>query len=505
MTMLPKADISLSPSEAVHDRKTAFCLFLFLLCLYITTASGHLYTMDDQTQFAVLESVWSHHSFAIAIPDNERHLNTSIGRNGQRYAYYGIGGAVILAPFYLLGRAAGFLFGHSYYLAQASVALVNTMATALAAAFLFLLARHDGRPYANALRAALLYGVASTALVWARTQNSSVWVGTIFVMAAWLMEQKQARSAGLAGMLCGLAFNARFDALPGVILILALPILRRDIRATAAGVAGFLPWGLLAMFYNVARFGSPWNTGYPELAGGGAFSTPLFHGLNGLLILPTRGLFWYAPIFLLLAFMRGVRRPNPRQITVHILLPLFYLLFFSRYIVWHGASTWGPRFLGCCYPLLAYWLAFVDLDTTSRRRLVGRTIIAISLLIQIWGTLASVDSYHDLLTEQGINPIESATNSTLAPLWGIRHVIADFQWERPVGFTADRALPAGGYAATRNLRATPDYWPFYAWKVGVPATVILTVWLFVAFATVASGIRLLRAAREATSSRLSGT
>ncbi len=56
--------------------------------------------------------------------------------------------------------------------------------------------------------------------------------------------------------------------------------------------------------YNSWAFGSPFSTGYGQEATAG-WSTPLWVGLPGILLSPSNGLLFYAPLWLV-SFLAGV-------------------------------------------------------------------------------------------------------------------------------------------------------------------------------------------------------
>ena len=75
--------------------------------------------------------------------------------------------------------------------------------------------------------------------------------------------------------------------------------------------------GLLLMAYNLARFGSPFDTGYHFDSGEG-FTTPIWQGFWGLLFSPYRSVFLHTPLFIAsaIAFVPFVRRHRSEGIVI---------------------------------------------------------------------------------------------------------------------------------------------------------------------------------------------
>jgi hypothetical protein len=108
-------------------------------------------------------------------------------------------------------------------------------------------------------------------------------------------------------------------------------------------------------WYDWARFGSPFLTGYARWEG---FSTPVWVGVVGFLFSPGKSIFVYTPLFLLLPFWGpGFIRRFPSFSALLGALVLCHLVLFGAWWVWWGAWAWGPRFIVPILPLLVLFLA----------------------------------------------------------------------------------------------------------------------------------------------------
>lgn len=159
-----------------------------------------------------------------------------------------------------------------------------------------------------------------------------------------------------------------------------------------------IPAGLLTILllsYNYYFFGS-WKGGLVVLLtfqweldriSSGEWSTPLFTGLAGLLISPSRGMFIFSP-FLLFAFW-GMWKcyqdhtGNNRLLLWLLPAPIILLLLFSKYSVWWGGNShFGPRYQIETYPFFMLFLALAWQSICSNKFYL--TIFSICCVYSIW-------------------------------------------------------------------------------------------------------------------------
>jgi hypothetical protein len=113
----------------------------------------------------------------------------------------------------------------------------------------------------------------------------------------------------------------------------------------------------LLLWYNQARFGSAFDTGYHFDAGEG-FTTPIWEGLWGLLLSPYRGIFWFTPLFLASVVAWPVfTRQHKLEGWLTAALSVVLIVEYSLWWMWWGGFAWGPRFLVPLTPFLVLWLA----------------------------------------------------------------------------------------------------------------------------------------------------
>jgi hypothetical protein len=156
--------------------------------------------------------------------------------------------------------------------------------------------------------------------------------------------------------------------------------------------AGFLLW------INWARFGDPLETGYSDAVGSGTFfSYPPLWGLLGVTIAPGKGLLWHAPLLLVAAFglRRLARDPVLATLVVGAVVAVFLPPIHTQ--TFHGAWTYGPRYVLPALPFL--WIATaLGLEWFDRpvRRLVPAALLVLGGTTALAGVLVDQSTHHDL-------------------------------------------------------------------------------------------------------------
>ena len=126
-------------SGSYTDSRAAIFIFLFFICLYAFSWGGHFYTTDGLTFYWVLSNTLS--GRGPVIPQKLEPFGT-YGPDGRLYSKFGLGHSIVILPFFLLGKAAGFILslggGGDSDLSYYSSPLTNTFVSALLLSFYFL-------------------------------------------------------------------------------------------------------------------------------------------------------------------------------------------------------------------------------------------------------------------------------------------------------------------------------------------------------------------------------
>lgn len=178
------------------------------------------------------------------------------------------------------------------------------------------------------------------------------------------------------------------------------PALKRLIGVSAAfAIPIIIAIGIIAL-YNLARFGSPFTSGY-YFGEGEGFNRPFLVGIFGLTLSPYRGLVWYAPI-VLLALPGAWRLYRQQRAVTWLLLALIAAPFavYASWWSWHGGVVWGPRFLLPVLPLIMLCTAPI-VERAFDHAAIRLGVIALAMLsiaVQIPGILLSPYPFYGVLS-----------------------------------------------------------------------------------------------------------
>ncbi|MFZ1720916.1 MAG: hypothetical protein WAU07_00230, partial [Microgenomates group bacterium] len=125
---------------------------------------------------------------------------------------------------------------------------------------------------------------------------------------------------------------------------------------------GFLPLGIAYWWFNWIRFGGVGEAGYNGGVAQGLSFPPIYviiEGFWGLLFSPGKSIFLHSPLLLvLLVFWFKIPKRILPELWAALVMFGVYLWFIGTllggpdYLVWHGESSWGPRYMLPVLPLL---------------------------------------------------------------------------------------------------------------------------------------------------------
>jgi len=350
-------------------------LIALLICVYTLTNAGKAHIVDEVSLFAVTESLvlrGETDTNAIAWTqwvNSPGEVLGAFGTNGEVYSKKGPAPAFLATAWYgLLHWIAS--WDIHIGLMQGTL-LWNGFLTAATAALLWLTATRLGYDDRTGAGLGLLFGLCTIAWPYANhffgePLSALSLLICFYGLLAYRQTDQGTPWLWLAGIGAGLAVATvtAHGLLIGCLILYWLtgfffsshPTSRKPLAIITAVFAFCLPLLLatpLLLWYNGARFGNFFTTGYHFDSGEG-FTTPLGQGLWGLLVSPYRGLFWHTPLFIvsLLAFPRFLRRHRAEGILIGALSMLLVGLY-SLWWMWWGGFAWGPRFL---VPLSPFWV-----------------------------------------------------------------------------------------------------------------------------------------------------
>jgi len=226
----------------------------------------------------------------------------------------------------------------------------------------------------------------SSQALWQHGLGELLLAASIFLV---LLNEKQAsnRLIILLGALSGLfVFNRPADA------ILLIPFIYYILRLNDMRILYYIFGALLSfpfLLYNIHYFGNLFG-GYSTLLNNFCFSSEIFARLMGLLFSPSRGLFVYTPVMLLLILgFLNIFKLSDKKIKGFLLLLgvscLAQVFMYSAFNVWWGGGCYGPRFLTDMLPALTIYLGVfinnINFNVKVKKNMV--TYLAIFLIL-IW-------------------------------------------------------------------------------------------------------------------------
>jgi hypothetical protein len=278
----------------------------------------------------------------------ERHLRETAGRTIPTHP---AGVPALVAPLLALQRAVAPTAGPD--LVVGLFGLASTFAGLLAGARLLGRRLGDERLGATAAFAAYF---GSPLWYSSRTFFTEPYTWSFAVLS---LAAAAGRRWTLAAVLLGVTALTKETAALVVAAVLVGTLLGAGPRKAAILAAGPLAAGALWAAANLARGLPPWTTSQPFQVG-----SPLA-GLRGLLVDPSRGLLWFAPVLLAAAacwllpdVRRRAREQGQDQLPwVALALLVAYLALTCAWIDWRGGSGYGTRLLLPALPGLALPLA----------------------------------------------------------------------------------------------------------------------------------------------------
>ena len=367
---------------------------VFWLCCawYVFTASGHTYSPDEETMYAVTRAIIHTGQVNIVTDGSEAMASLRSSPIGA-VAPYGILPSLLAIPFYLIGLLVSPNATTHWDMTHLLVSLCNAPISAGCVALLYRMLWRLNVPHSSIIILTITYAVGSLTWPYARTFFSEPLTTLLMLwsvdaaISAQHHPHTAHRSLLLSGVMAGLIIATRIAAsvvipMLGLYAILYMPSQR--IRSAIYWGIGCIPGVLLFGIYNYIRFRTFFSTGY--LSESTSFNTPLSVGIPGLLIEPATGLLWFVPMCILAPFGAWFLWRQHRHIVIlATILIASQVLLYAGWIAWDGGGVWGPRFL---VPIVPYalllcsglWYAAPALATT-----IARPLLAVSIVINILG------------------------------------------------------------------------------------------------------------------------
>ncbi len=431
-------------SGEIEARGLGLKVFGAVFLLFVLLGHGYIENPDAEVEYQTARSLVlrggaglsGEHADASAseryLCSMQRPFDLMQGKDGKWYSWFGVGHALAMTPFYLLGRGFGLAmpgversfarswekdrggvpapvakaYGEEFW-SRFFVSLHSPLFGALLCLALFQLLGHLG--FGLGPRILAVGAAALVSQLGPETRESMADTTTAFFLFA-AMERvlagykakAGARAFLIAGLLGGMSFLCRpFVILPLFFLgLFLLSLFRRGLgwKPALLFALGLLPFGLFQLWFNAARFGNPFELGYSAGTSEGYWSFPFHLGFFFQGWSFGKGVFFFSPL-LWLAPVAWNRLRRRESLFAYALLGVFLSpwILSSFMTGWHSSQAWGVRYLT---PMAAFFTALTVASLLERPlgkfRLPLWGLALLGLLAQMGGWLTPYHGFYDL-------------------------------------------------------------------------------------------------------------
>jgi hypothetical protein len=308
---------------------------VFVVCISVNPVR----TPNERSHFALVYSIVEYgtlhisHSYPTDLP-TFAYVDISF-YGGKYYSALAPGLSFLAIPSFVIGRM--FLEPTDVWIMQAVVTVTSALFAALSVTLAYEISTLLGAGKWAAILASLAYAFATPLWNYAETLFAHATSAFLIALGYYLIlrvtdyQNTKLNWLIISGLILGFAGFVEYPNLlllaPAVLYLLdRLPKVRNSIYFGVSTFIGALP----IFIYNYLSFESPMSfplryfIGYPFATSYRLFDNPLYAGLDGLLLSPFRGLFYYSPILLL--SLPGFAMIYHRQRCKAILLASSFLL-----------------------------------------------------------------------------------------------------------------------------------------------------------------------------------
>lgn len=402
-------------------RRLEFSIFALVTSVSLLFFGGHSTSIDEETYLAGLRSFLRGRSYLDLNSVSPQSILAMPGKSGQLSSFYGIGTTIFFMPGYLTGRFVSVFVdeAHKEQVLRLFLYSTNSFALGLTALVIYKLCRLQNCTSAVSLWASLTFSFCTFALPSAGTGFSETFTA-LFVISALYYSVKTPQSRKilyLTGLLLGCAILMRASAT----IFLPIFLISLWVRSTAGirirsimffSLGSSIPI-VIFLAANYWKFGSPLDTGYPDLA----YNTPIPEGLYGLFISSGKGLLWFAPISALAFVTMKKSFANAKDFSISAwMIIAANALFFSRFEIWSGDAAYGPRYMGIVLPLFSV-LAALGVSTIKDWSVVVTTLAGIP------ASLSGALIYVNASNSSRVSQLERALSSSS------KNIDGEYNWE----------------------------------------------------------------------------
>lgn len=403
-----------------------FYALLFALTLFFTTlfSSGTVDSLDGFLYLNVARSLVREGDISVepnryATQENI-HMNLFVGADGQTYTSTGLGYSLALLPAAWISSIVHDATDTPWpvnfplepdWVVQFAASFTNSVFAALIVCLLVAYMRRLGLTLKSALFFSLIGFFTTNLFPYAKHSFAHLMFAAFLLASFYFVKSfadtKKPRFLFLAGVsfgIFGLTYNPVFVlAFPFLLLYFFLLVREKKISLTLSQIlvfiAGAAPSAALYLVSTYIKTADVINSGYGLPSGRNFINTStkyVFEGLWGFLFSSGRSVFLYSPLLLyLVIFWQGIPVKKYRsEVLTYLLMSGFFLYFYAiqmggpDWLVWHGESSWGPRYLMFLLPygIILVALTYQAIHFRWKQYVLG-ALIAAGVFVQALGVL----------------------------------------------------------------------------------------------------------------------
>ncbi len=396
--------------------KTGFLIFLTSFLLYSLFSPGNP-PGDTELRWSVSRQIIRGRGFWLE--DSITTWNFYRGVDGKRYALYGLGQSLLLLPFTAIGlvleKVTPIGADVADLMAQFLASVIMFPAIGAMGVWIFYrLVLALGYNKRTAVKTAAVLGGCTTYLHYSVNTQEQTQIALLMVLAVLFMVKyyREQRSVyvWLFCVAAGMCILFRpSSALEVLVICLAavmgeifsrnkVSLVKRLGRGFAAGILGIGSSIAIVGWYNYARFGSIFETGYaPAMAiawqGHKLFESSPLPTLAAMLFSPGKGILFYNPVLILFALYAWgfFRRHKLVALAIFPAIAVNFI-FHSFFTAWAGDYSWSTRYQVTMLPFLVLPLA--QLFASNLKALAKRLVISLIIISASIQVISVVYSFH---------------------------------------------------------------------------------------------------------------
>ncbi len=375
-------------------------VFFFCLCIYHSN-------LDDINQFDTVPApyvAWSfvhEHNFDLNehVPLLQKYCGSVIvrGPRGHWVSKFPVGSAIMAIPHYAVCSLFVDNIPKKTRMLRLGKLVAATYCALATAIFFIITSLLFGK---SSFLITGLFGFGTTVY---STGSQALWAHgpAVFWVCSALYFLLIFRNSSLCrqGIFAGLSLGMGVLCRPTVGILLATFVVcfifyKKTKLALGIVLGSILPVGFLIV-YNFFYTGYIFSGGYG--AEDHAWSTPLYIGLAGLTISPSKGLFFYTPavaiavygIVKFISHSKTIPQSQRHVLFAGLLGAIFTTIFYAKWHHWMAGWSYGPRFLTEIMPIVCLFFGIGYKYLTSKwTRILAILLVCLSIAVHFVGVFA---------------------------------------------------------------------------------------------------------------------